>query len=75
MAAVCSSVGRLRWLPVGPHLRRGVYANTNRLALLQDPAAPRVYATLELLGCVGAGMSGPSPPAAVRLLHALISEQ
>ena len=28
-----------------------------------------------LLGCVGAGMSGPSPPAAVRLLHALISEQ
>ena len=45
---MCTSVGRLRWLPVGPHLRRGVYANTSRLALLQDPAAPRVYATLEI---------------------------
>ena len=55
-------MGRLRWLPVGPHLRRGVYANTNRLALLQDPAAPRVYATLEIAGVCGSGHERPVPP-------------
>ena len=59
---MCTSVGRLRWLPVGPHLRRGVYANTNRLALLQDPAAPRVYATLEIAGVCGSGHERPAPP-------------
>ena len=59
---MCTSVGRLRWLPVGPHLRRGVYANTTRLALLQDPAAPRVYATLEIAGVCGSGHERPVPP-------------
>ena len=59
---MCTSVGRLRWLPVGPHLRRGVYANTSRLALLQDPAAPRVDATLEIAGVCGSGHEWPAPP-------------
>ena len=62
VVAVCTSVGRLRGLPVGPHLRRGVYANTSRLALLQDPAAPRVYATLEIAGVCGSGHEWPLPP-------------
>ena len=58
----CVTTWRLRWLPVGPHLRRGVYANTSRLALLQDPAAPRVYATLEIAGVCGIGHEWPVPP-------------
>ena len=62
VVAVCASVGRLRWLPAGPHLRRGVYANTSRLALLQGPAAPRVYATLEIAGVCGSGHEWPVPP-------------